>query len=144
MADDLVVSKSVVIPQAELSWKFSRSSGPGGQSVNTTDSKVQLVFDLRNSRGLSEHLRNRALARLESKLVDGCLVITASEQRSQLQNRRAAEQRLVEVLKEATAPPPRARRATRPTKASAERRIKEKKGRGRTKALRGSTNKDVE
>ena len=144
MADDLVVSKSVVIPQAELSWKFSRSSGPGGQSVNTTDSKVQLVFDLRNTRGLSEHLRNRALARLESKLVDGCLVISASEQRSQLQNRRAAEQRLVEVLKEATAPPPRARRPTRPTKASAERRIKEKKGRGRTKALRGSTNKDVD
>ena len=144
MADDLVVSKSVVIPQAELSWKFSRSSGPGGQSVNTTDSKVQLVFDLRNSRGLSEHLRNRALARLESKLVDGCLVISASEQRSQLQNRRAAEQRLVEVLKEATAPPPRARRATRPTKASAERRIKEKKGRGRTKALRGSTKRDVD
>ena len=144
MADDLVVSKSVVIPQAELSWKFSRSSGPGGQSVNTTDSKVQLVFDLRTSRGLSEHLRTRALARLDSKLVDGCLVISASEQRSQLQNRRAAEQRLVEVLKEATAPPPRARRPTRPTKASAERRIKEKKGRGRTKALRGSTNKDVE
>ena len=144
MADDLVVSKSVVIPQAELSWKFSRSSGPGGQSVNTTDSKVQLVFDLRNSRGLSEHLRNRALARLESKLVDGCLVISASEQRSQLQNRRAAEQRLVEVLKEATAPPPRARRPTRPTKASAERRIKEKKGRGRTKALRGSTKRDVD
>ena len=144
MADDLVVSKSVVIPQAELSWKFSRSSGPGGQSVNTTDSKVQLVFDLRNTRGLSEHLRNRALARLESKLVDGCLVISASEQRSQLQNRRAAEQRLVEVLKEATAPPPRARRPTRPTKASAERRIKEKKGRGRTKALRGSTNKDLD
>ena len=144
MADDLVVSKSVVIPQAELSWKFSRSSGPGGQSVNTTDSKVQLVFDLRNSRALSEHLRTRALARLESKLVDGCVVISASEQRSQLQNRRAAEQRLVEVLKEATAPPPRARRPTRPTKASAERRIKEKKGRGRTKALRGSTNKDVD
>ena len=144
VADDLVVSKSVVIPQAELSWKFSRSSGPGGQSVNTTDSKVQLVFDLRNSRALSEHLRTRALARLESKLVDGCVVISASEQRSQLQNRRAAEQRLVEVLKEATAPPPRARRPTRPTKASAERRIKEKKGRGRTKALRGSTNKDFD
>ena len=112
--------------------------------MNTTDSKVQLVFDLRNSRALSEHLRTRALARLESKLVDGCVVISASEQRSQLQNRRAAEQRLVEVLKEATAPPPRARRPTRPTTASAERRIKEKKGRGRTKALRGSTNKDVE
>ncbi|PHX61182.1 MAG: aminoacyl-tRNA hydrolase, partial [Actinobacteria bacterium] len=94
MTDDLIVSKSVVIPQAELTWKFSRSSGPGGQSVNTTDSRVQLVFDLLNSRALSEHLRTRALARLESKLVDGCLVITASEQRSQLQNRRAAEQRL--------------------------------------------------
>lgn len=144
VADDLVVSKSVVIPQAELSWKFSRSSGPGGQSVNTTDSKVQLTFDLANSGALTEHLRARAMARLGSKLIDGCLVITASEQRSQLQNRRAAEQRLTEVLKEATAPPPRARRPTRPTKASAERRIKEKKGRGRTKALRGSTNKDVD
>ncbi|MDA3021050.1 MAG: alternative ribosome rescue aminoacyl-tRNA hydrolase ArfB [Actinomycetota bacterium] len=144
VVDGLIVSKSVVIPQAELMWKFSRSSGPGGQSVNTTDSKAQLVFDVVNSRGLSEYLRARALIRLESKLVDGCVVISASEQRSQLQNRRAAEQRLVEVLQEATAPPPRARRPTRPTKASAERRIKEKKGRGRTKALRGSTNKDVE
>lgn len=139
MSADLIVSKAVVIPQAELTWKFSRSSGPGGQSVNTTDSRVQLSFDLRNSRALSEHLRSRALARLESKLIDGCLVITAAEQRSQLQNRKAAEERLVEVLKEATAPPPRARRPTRPTKASAERRIKEKKGRGRTKALRGSS-----
>lgn len=139
MSADLIVSKAVVIPQADLTWKFSRSSGPGGQSVNTTDSRVQLSFDLRNSRALSEHLRSRALARLESKLIDGCLVITAAEQRSQLQNRKAAEERLVEVLKEATAPPPRARRPTRPTKASAERRIKEKKGRGRTKALRGSS-----
>lgn len=142
MADVVVVSKFVVIPQTELTWKFSRSSGPGGQSVNTTDSKVQLVFDVMNSASLSEFLRTRALSRLQAKLVDGCLVISASEHRSQLQNRRAAEQRLAAVLKEATAPPPRARRPTRPTRASAERRIKDKKGRGRTKRLRGANAKD--
>ena len=144
VADDLIVSKSVVIPQAELMWKFSRSSGPGGQSVNTTDSKAQLTFDVVSSRGLSEYLRARALIRLESKLVDGCVVIAASEHRSQLQNRKAAEQRLIELLKEATSPPPRARRPTRPTKAAAERRIKEKKGRGRTKALRAAANRDAD
>ena len=112
--------------------------------MNTTDSRAQLIFDVVNSRGLSDHLRARALVRLESKLVDGCVVIAASEHRSQLQNRRAAEQRLVELLKEATAPPPRARRPTRPTKAAAERRIKEKKGRGRTKALRAPANRDAD
>ena len=93
MPDDLVINKSVVIPQAELVVKFSRSSGPGGQGVNTADSRVQLSFDLANSGSMSEFLRERALARLSSKLVDGVITITASEQRSQLQNRKAAEQR---------------------------------------------------
>ena len=131
-----MVSRWVVIGPSELEWKFSRSSGPGGQSVNTTDSKAQLTFDLVNSPSLPEHLRVRALARLGSRLIDGSIVITASEQRSQLQNRRAAERRLVEALREAIAPPPRTRRPTRPSKAATDRRIKEKKGRGRTKRLR--------
>ena len=98
-----MVRGSVVIPQSELVWRFSRSSGPGGQSVNTTDSRVQLVFDVANSPSLPDHLRDRALARLGSRLVDGCLVVTASEQRSQFQNRRAAESRLADVLGEAIA-----------------------------------------
>lgn len=138
MPDDLVISKSVVIPQAELVVKFSRSSGPGGQGVNTADSRVQLSFDLANSASLSEFLRERALARLHSKLVDGVITITASEQRSQLQNRKAAEQRLAQILREAIAPPARTRKATRPTKGSVERRLNTKKTRSVTKRLRRS------
>lgn len=138
MPDDLVINKSVVIPQAELVVKFSRSSGPGGQGVNTADSRVQLSFDLANSGSMSEFLRERALARLSSKLVDGVITITASEQRSQLQNRKAAEQRLGQLLREAIAPPARTRKATRPTKGSVERRLNTKKTRSVTKRLRRS------
>ena len=144
MPDDLVINKSVVIPQTELVVKFSRSSGPGGQGVNTADSRVQLSFDLANSGSMSEFLRERALARLSSKLVDGVITITASEQRSQLQNRKAAEQRLAQILREAIAPPARTRRATRPTKGSVERRLNTKKTRSVTKRLRrsGASNHD--
>ena len=144
MPDDLVINKSVVIPQAELVVKFSRSSGPGGQGVNTADSRVQLSFDLANSGSMSEFLRERALARLSSTLIDGVITITASEQRSQLQNRKAAEQRLAQILREAIAPPARTRRATRPTKGSVERRLNTKKTRSVTKRLRrsGASNHD--
>ncbi len=144
MADDIRVRGSIVIPQSELTWRFSRSSGPGGQSVNTTDSRVQLVFDLGATPSLPEHLRERALERLGPRLVDGCLVIAASEQRSQFQNRRAAERRLAEQLSEAIAPPPRKRRPTKPSKAATERRIKAKKSRGMTKRLRASAGRDVD
>ncbi len=136
MPDDIVVRGSIVIPQSEITWRFSRSSGPGGQGVNTTDSKAQLVFDLASTTSLSVHLKARALERLSTTLVDGCIVITASEQRSQLQNRRAAEARLVETLKQAIAPPPRKRRPTKPSRAATDRRIKAKKSRGETKRLR--------
>lgn len=142
MDDDLQVRGGVVIPARELVWRFSRSGGPGGQGVNTTDSRVQLVFDLVASPSIPEHLRSRAVGRLASRLQDGCLVVTASEHRSQLQNRRAAERRLVDVLREAMAPPPRARRPTKPSRASVDRRIKEKKSRGMTKRLRSG--RDVE
>lgn len=138
MDDDLVINAGLSISRTELSWKFSRSSGPGGQSVNTTDSRVQLSFDVANSRSLSPALRLRALRRLAPRLADGCLVITASDQRSQMQNRRLAEQRLIETLAAAVAPGPKARRATRPTKGSQERRISTKKNRGQTKRLRST------
>lgn len=134
-----MVRGSVVIPQSELTWRFSRASGPGGQSVNTTDSRVQLVFDVVSSASLPPHLRDRAIERLGTKLVDGCVVVTAAEQRSQLQNRRVAMDRLAELLREAIAPPPRPRRPTRPTKAAAERRLRSKRTRGETKRLRRST-----
>lgn len=132
----LPVTSTVVIPRAELSWRFSRSSGPGGQSVNTSDSRVELRFDLAGTGALPEPLKERALARLADRLVDGELVVTAAEHRSQLQNRRAAEARLVAVLAAAIAPPAQARRATRPSKRAVQRRLDTKRHRGETKRMR--------
>ncbi len=126
----------LTIPAGELAWRFSRSSGPGGQGVNTTDSRVELSWDLAASPVLPPLLRARALERLGGRLVDGVLTITASEHRSQLRNREAAEARLVAVVQQAIAPPPRTRRPTRPTKGATERRIAEKKRRGQVKRNR--------
>jgi ribosome-associated protein len=126
----------VVIPAHELRWKFSRSSGPGGQSVNTTDSRVELLFDVARSPSLPPIWRRRAVDNLGDRLVDGVLRISAQEERSQYLNRRAAEQRLGEVLREATAPPPRPRRPTKPTRGSVERRLSGKKRRSETKRSR--------
>jgi ribosome-associated protein len=136
MPGPLPVRGSVVIPEAELRWRFSRSSGPGGQGVNTTDSRVELSFDVAASTALGPTLRNRALERLAPRLVDGVLTVAASEHRSQLRNREAAEARLASILAEAIAPPPRARRPTKATKGSVERRIAGKKRRSETKRLR--------
>jgi ribosome-associated protein len=136
MTGDVPVRPGVVIPEGELRWRFSRSSGPGGQSVNTTDSRVELSWDLAASSALTAVQRERALARLGSRLVDGVLTVVASEQRSQLRNRTTATARLGTVVAEAIAPPPRQRRPTRPSKRAQERRIAEKKRRGETKRLR--------
>lgn len=130
------VRGSIVIPESEIGWRFSRSSGPGGQGVNTTDSRVELVFDLAQTTALSPALRARALERLAGRLTDGVLTVSASEHRSQLRNREAAEQRLSEILARAIAPPPRPRRPTRATRASVERRIAGKKRRSEVKRLR--------
>jgi ribosome-associated protein len=138
MPGPLQVTPDVVVPEAELSWRFSRSSGPGGQSVNTTDSRAELSYDVAGS-SLPDHLKSRALTALRGRLVDGVLTIAASEQRSQLQNREAAEQRLVEVLRTAIAPPPPPRRATKPTKGSKERRLNVKRQRSELKRMRRST-----
>ena len=135
---DLRLSERWVIPAAELRWRFSRSSGPGGQNVNTTDSRVELVFYLASTTALPPLLQARALRRLEGRLVEGCVVIAASEHRSQWQNRVAAQRRLVELLQEAIKPPPPPRRATKPTRGSKERRLAAKKLRGAIKGQRGS------
>jgi ribosome-associated protein len=133
---DLVVTTSVVVPEAELTWRFSRSSGPGGQSVNTADSRVELSVGVASTSALSPMLRDRALIRLSDRLVDGVVTVTASEHRSQLRNREAALTRMAELLREAIAPPAAPRKRTRPTKAARERRISEKKHRGQIKRLR--------
>jgi ribosome-associated protein len=135
----LEISRTVTIPRAELSWRFSRSSGPGGQSVNTADSRVELRFDLAGTGSIPAPLKERALARLAGRLVDGAIVVTAAEHRSQMQNRRAAEARLVALLAAAIAAPVPGRRATRPTRASVQRRLDTKKHRSQTKRLRRAT-----
>jgi ribosome-associated protein len=133
---DLQLSPGVLIPATELRWRFSRSSGPGGQNVNTTDSRVELVFDLAGSQALPPLLKARALQRLDTRLVDGTVVIAASEHRSQWQNRVAAQRRLVELLQEALKPPPPPRRPTKPTRGSKERRLAAKKQRSAIKGQR--------
>jgi ribosome-associated protein len=128
------VRGSVVVPDAELQWRFSRSSGPGGQHVNTTDTQVELRFDIAASAALPQVWRERALERLAGRLVDGgVLVVRASEHRSQWRNREAAAVRLGALLSEAVAPPPRARRATRPSRGVVERRLTDKKRRADVK-----------
>lgn len=124
------------VPESELRWRFSRSSGPGGQSVNTTDSRVELSYDVRTSPSLPERLRARALERLEARLVDGVVTVSASEHRSQLRNREAALLRLTGLLRAAVAAPPRTRRPTRPTRGSRERRLAAKQRRADVKRLR--------
>ncbi|HEX6970302.1 MAG TPA: alternative ribosome rescue aminoacyl-tRNA hydrolase ArfB [Micromonosporaceae bacterium] len=136
MVDGLRVDDRVVIPAGELRERFSRSSGPGGQSVNTADTRVELSFDVENSAALSEEQRVRLRERLAGRLVDGVLTVVAREHRAQLANREAARARLAALLREALAPPPAPRRRTRPTRAAKERRMREKKRRGQLKRLR--------
>ena len=124
------------IPAEELSWRFSRSSGPGGQSVNTTDSRVTVSYDVAGSAALGPVLRERALRALAGRLTGGVLTVTASEHRSQLRNREAALARLTALLTAATAPPATARRPTRPSRAARERRLADKQRRSQIKRLR--------
>lgn len=136
---DLVVQpgpglpRGLVIPAAELSERFSKSSGPGGQSVNTTDSRVELVWDPATSAALTETRRSRAVTQLGSPVV-----IVASEHRSQHRNRKAARERLAEQVRAALAPPPPKRRPTRPSRAARQRRLDAKKQRAEVKDLRRS------
>ncbi|MCW3842191.1 alternative ribosome rescue aminoacyl-tRNA hydrolase ArfB [Micromonospora yasonensis] len=127
MDDGLRVTDRLLVPAAELRERFSRSSGPGGQGVNTTDSRVELSFDLAGSPSLPEPLRARALDRLAGRLVDGVLTVAASEHRAQLANREAARERMAALLRAAVAPPAKPRRPTRPSRAAKERRLAEKK-----------------
>ena len=126
----------LTIPGSELTERFSRSPGPGGQSVNTADSRVELEFDVGASGSLTEVRRARLMSRLGPKLVDGRLVVACSEYRSQYRNRVAARERLGALLRAALAPPPPARRATKPTRGSRERRLGAKRQRAQTKATR--------
>ena len=137
MPADLSVSSRVTIPGEELTERFSRSSGPGGQGVNTTDSRVELVWDLGTS-ALPEELLDKLRRRLGSRLTGDALVVVASERRSQLRNREAARERLAALLVEATAPPAAPRRSTRPSRRAQQRRLDDKTRRGQIKRGRAT------
>lgn len=136
LPDRIAVRPGFTVPAHDLHWRYSRSSGPGGQSVNTSDTRVELSFDVAGSESVPEALRRRALARLGGRLADGVLTVVASEHRSQLRNREAAMERLTELLRAATAPPPRPRRPTRPSATAVERRLAAKHRRSQTKRNR--------
>jgi len=133
---DLEVSPGLTIPASELQWKFSRSSGPGGQHVNTSDSRVQLTWNIAESLVLGDNQREVLLTRLGRRLVAGAIRVTVSEQRSQLRNREAALEKLAEIVGSALAPPAALRRATKPTRGSARRHLIAKKQRSATKQQR--------
>ncbi|WP_246023395.1 alternative ribosome rescue aminoacyl-tRNA hydrolase ArfB [Nocardia yunnanensis] len=136
MPEDLVVTRGLVISGAELRERFSRSSGPGGQHVNTTDSRVELSFDLVGSPSVPEGVRGRMVERLGNRLVNGVVTVVASEQRAQVQNRAVARERMAALLRAAAAAPPPVRRATKPSRGAKERRISAKKRRGVVKRNR--------
>jgi ribosome-associated protein len=133
---DLEISPALTIPASELEWRFSRSSGPGGQHVNTSDSRAELRWSVTDSAVLSDAQRMLLLTRLARRLVSGAIVVTASEQRSQLRNRETALAKLAEIVRGGLAPEPARRRATKPTKGSDRRRLAAKEQRSATKRQR--------
>ena len=133
---DLEVSTALTIPASELGWRFSRSSGPGGQHVNTSDSRVELFWDVGSSAALSDSQRLMLLTRLERRLIVGVITVTASEQRSQLRNREIALAKLAELVAEGLAPEAPRRRVTKPTRGSNRRRLAAKQQRAVTKQQR--------
>ncbi|MES9602921.1 alternative ribosome rescue aminoacyl-tRNA hydrolase ArfB [Actinomadura sp. NPDC000929] len=138
MPAQIHVRGSVSIPESELGWRFSRSSGPGGQHVNTSATAAELSFDVTNSPSLPEPLRARALERLSGRLVRGVLTIRAEEYRSQQRNRDAARTRLATLLAEATAPPPKKRIPKKVPRGINERRLENKKRRSNVKRQRNA------
>ena len=133
---DLHVSAAVVIPAAELQWRFSRSSGPGGQNVNKVETAVELGFDLEGTGAIGPFQKQRLLERLGSRCVAGCLRVAVSEHRSQYQNRQLALQRLGDLLREALKPPPKLRKPTKPTRGAVKRRVDAKKQKSQIKQAR--------
>ena len=133
---DLTVSRALTIAAGELRWRFSRSSGPGGQHVNTSDSRVELTWNVAESAALTEAQRQRLLEKLAPRLVAGAVTVVASAERSQLRNREIAIEKLAALVRDGLAPVAKARRATKPTRGSKRRHLEAKTRRSETKKLR--------
>jgi ribosome-associated protein len=131
--DGLFITPELTIPRTELQVRASRSGGPGGQHVNTSSTRIELLWDLTHSTVVSEEVRGRLLAKLAARLdSEGMVRVVASDRRSQAQNREAAEERLASIVRLALVVPKK-RRPTQPTRASREQRLSEKRKRGERK-----------
>ena len=135
---NLRINTKLEIPDNEIKWRFSRSSGAGGQNVNKTDSRAEIVFNVSESKTLTPYQKYRISIQDEVKLSNGCICIAVQDKRTQYQNRQLALTRLTSTLRELLKPPPKTRRETIPTRSSQRRRIESKKKRGELKRNRQS------
>ena len=133
---DLKITKTLVIPSKEIKWRFSRSSGPGGQNVNKIESRVEIIFNLEDSKVLNDYQKEILKRNLKNKLVNNSLRLTVQEHRNQLLNRQLALMKLSLIIKNALNKPFQFRKSTQPTKASQKKRVEVKKKRGELKKSR--------
>ncbi len=133
---DLKITKTLVIPSNEIKWRFSRSSGPGGQNVNKIESRVEIIFDLEDSKVLNDYQKEILKRNLKNKLVNNSLRLAVQEHRNQLLNRQLALMKFSSIIKNALYKPFKLRKSTQPTKASQKKRVEVKKKRGELKKSR--------
>ena len=133
---DLIITSRLVIPSRELKWRFSRSSGPGGQKVNKTNSRVEIIFNIEESKVLNDYQKKVLTKKLKTKLVNNCICLAVQEERNQLLNRQIAIKRISSVIRNSLKNSSKIRKATKPSKASQNRRLDSKKKRGELKKNR--------
>ena len=133
---DLKITKTLVIPSNEIKWRFSRSSGPGGQNVNKIESRVEIIFDLEDSKVLNDYQKQILKRNLKNKLVNNSLRLAVQEHRNQLLNRHLALMKFSSIIKNALNKPFKLRKSTQPTKSSQKKRVEVKKKRGELKKSR--------
>ena len=133
---DLIITSRLVIPSRELKWRFSRSSGPGGQKVNKTNTRVEIIFNIEESKVLNDYQKKVLTKKLKNKLVNNCICLAVQEERNQLLNRQIAIIRMSSVIRNSLKNSFKVRKATKPSKASQNRRLESKKKRGELKKNR--------
>ena len=133
---DLIITSRLVIPSRELKWRFSRSSGPGGQKVNKTNTRVEIIFNIEESKVLNDYQKKVLTKKLKNKLVNNCICLAVQEERNQLLNRQIAIKRISSVIRNSLKNSSKVRKATKPSKASQNRRLESKKKRGELKKNR--------
>ena len=133
---NLQITQELIIPSNEIKWRFSRSSGPGGQNVNKIESQVEIIFNILKSKTLNPYQKSLLLKKFNNKIFNGCISIKVQEKRSQLKNRQLAIHRLSAMIKDILLLEKKVRKVTTPTKSSQKRRVESKKKRGKLKLNR--------